>query len=88
MRRIRLILAVVAVMAAMLTALPGPAMADDFFDFDDDFDNGCFSGNGFFFDNCFFDDGFFNFDGGGISLEVDQEAESGDVTIGNNVSNG
>jgi hypothetical protein len=81
MRRIRLFLAVVAVVAGMLAAVPGPAMADDF---GDDFDDGFFFDNGFL-DNGFLDDGFFNF-GGGITLDVSQESESGDVSIGHSVS--
>ena len=95
MRRIKLILAVVAVMVASLAMVPGPAMADDFdfeegfffvsddFDFedDDDFD---FFGDGFFFvgddDFDFFDDDFdFSFGGDGVSQSFEQESESGDV---------
>jgi len=79
-KRIRLFLAAVAVMATMLAAVPGPAMADDF-DFDDDF-----FGNGFFFgDDFFFGDGF-SFGGGGIVQSIDQEADSGELSIGFSVS--
>ncbi len=93
MRRIKTVLGVVAVMAAMLVVFAAPAMADDL-DFDG-FDDGfiivdCDDGF-FFFDDCnnhrfcddFFDDcnnndGFF-FGGGEIDQDFEQEAESGDV---------
>ena len=73
MRRIKLFLAAVAVMAAMLAAVPGPAMADV------DFDDG-----EFFFDDggFFFGDDFFDFGGGGVTLDVSNEAESGGVSLG------
>ncbi len=62
MRRIKLFLAAVAVMAAMLAAVPGPAIAD-----------------------VDFGDGFFDF-GGGVTLDVSNEAESGGVLLGFSVS--
>jgi hypothetical protein len=68
MRRIKTVLGVVAVMAAMLVVFAAPAMADD-----RDFDG---------FDDCNnnddFDDGFF-FGGGDGFGDFEQEAESGDV---------
>ena len=85
MRRIKTVLGVVAVMAAMLVVFAAPAMADDrdFDGFDDGFiivdcDDGFF-----FFDDCNnnddrFDNGFF-FGGGEIDQDFEQEAESGDV---------
>ena len=79
MKRITLVLGVVAVMVAMLVALAAPAMARDF-DFNDhdhDFDDindlnhfGIFDSN----------DGFFDSD-------LDQESESGDVENNFRVSN-
>jgi hypothetical protein len=68
MRRIKTVLGVVAVMAAMLVVFAAPAMADDR-DFDgfDDRNN-----------NDDFDDGFF-FGGGDGFGDFEQEAESGDV---------
>lgn len=75
MRRIKLFLAAVAVMAAMLGAVPGYAMAD--VDFDDDF----------FFGDDFFDEDFFSdFGGGGVTLDVNNEAESGGVSMGVSVN--
>jgi hypothetical protein len=95
MRRIKTVLGVVAVMAAMSVVFAAPAMADDF-----DFD-GCDDDFFFFFDDCnnndfFCDDDFFFFDdcnnnddrfddhgfffgGDGISQDFEQEAESGDI---------
>jgi hypothetical protein len=73
MRRIKTVLGLVAVMAAMLVVFAAPAMADDNdrFDFDDDirfiFDDDDFDDDDFF-------DNDFNFDN-----DFDQEAESGDV---------
>jgi hypothetical protein len=74
MTRIKTVLGVVAVMAAMLVVFAAPALADD-----RDFD-GC--DDDFFFDDCNnndrFDDGFF-FGGGDGFGDFEQEAESGDV---------
>ena len=73
MRRIKTVLGVVAVMAAMSVVFAAPAMADNL-----DFD-GC---DDFFFDDCNnndrFDDGFFFF-GGDSFGDFEQEAESGDI---------
>ena len=69
MRRIKTVLGVVAVMAAMLVVFAAPAMADDL-DFDG-FDDGFIV-----IVDC--DDGFF-FGGGEIDQDFEQEAESGDV---------
>lgn len=74
MRRIKWFLAAVAVMAAMLAASPGSAMAD--VDFDD----------GFFFGEDFFDEDFFDFGGDGVTLDVSNEAESGGVSLGFSVN--
>ena len=84
MKRITLILGVVAVMAAMLVALAAPAMADDKKNNDNDRNN---HHNRFFnddiklvFDDDFFDDDFrhrgFDFDD---AFDFEQDAESGDV---------
>ena len=94
MRRIKTVLGVVAVMAAMLVVFAAPAMADDrdFDGFDDGFiivdcDNGFFFDDcnnnddfcdDFFFGDCNNNDGFF-FGGGEIDQDFEQEAESGDV---------
>jgi hypothetical protein len=94
MRRIKTVLGVVAVMAAMLVVFAAPAMADDL-DFDgcddDFFFDDCNNNHGFFFcdhddfffDDCNnnddFDDGFFFFGGGDGFGDFEQEAESGDV---------
>src|SRR5829696_683438 len=90
MRRIKTVLGVVAVMAAMLVAFAAPAMADDNDDWnwnDDRHDsdswwnwNDDHNDNDRWWDNRFdrFDrDGFFGVDG--IDQDLDQEAESGDV---------
>jgi hypothetical protein len=89
MGRTRLVLGLVAVMAAMLVVFAAPALADDrdFDGCDDDFffddcnNNGFFFCDDFFFDDCNnndrFDDGFFFGDDGFGDFE--QEAESGDV---------
>jgi hypothetical protein len=81
MRRIKTVLGLGAVMAAMLVVFAAPALADDrdFDGCDDDFFfDDC--NNGFFCDDFFFDDCnngfFFGDDGFG---EFEQEAESGDV---------
>lgn len=114
MRRIKLVLAALTVMAAMLGVIAGSATAQtiddcEFVGFDsngnaifvcdvdfdgiedqfDDFIDGDFDGfdDRFFFDNFFFDeddDGFDDF--GGISQSVGQDADSGEVGIGFDVS--
>ena len=72
MRRIKTVLGVVAVMAAMLVAFAAPAMANDHNDWDwnDRYDNDRWWDNRF--DRFDFDDGFFFGDN-------EQSAESGDV---------
>jgi hypothetical protein len=72
MRRMRTVLGVVAVMAAMLVAFAAPAMANDHNDWDwnDRHDNDRWWDNRF--DRFDFDDGFFFGDN-------EQSAESGDV---------
>ena len=96
MSRIKLVLSVAAVMAAMLVAFAGPAAADvirfdndgfrvhnnDGFRFDD-------NDNFFFVDGFrpFFFDDFFPFGGGGIGFDIDQEiGDTGDVTLNTTVS--
>jgi len=71
-----------AMMAAMLAVMAAPAMARDFFD-DNDFNDGVI-----FFGNDI-DDGFDNFFGnnGRLRSDIDQESQSGDVSIGFRVSN-
>ena len=70
-------------MAAMLAVMAAPAMARDFFD-DNDFNDGVI-----FFGNDNFNDGFDNFFGnnGRLRSDIDQESESGDVSLGFRVSN-
>jgi hypothetical protein len=80
MRRIKFLLAVAATMATLLAMSAAPAMAQVFFSDDNDFNDGViFFGNdindGFFDDNGFFGRG------------IDQESESGDVSLGFDVSN-
>ena len=70
MRRIKTVLGVVAVMAAMLVAFAAPAMADDDWDWNDRHYNDRWWDNRF--DPFDFDDGFFFGDN-------EQSAESGDV---------
>ena len=70
MRRIKTVLGVVAVIAAMLVAFAAPAMADDDWDWNDRHDNDRWWDNRF--DRFDFDDGFFFGDN-------EQSAESGDV---------
>ena len=79
MKRITLVLGVVAVMVAMLVALAAPAMARDFDfnDHDNDFDDIKDVNQFGIFDN---NDGFFDSD-------LDQESESGDVENNFRVSN-
>src|SRR5215217_5022813 len=81
MRRLLMVWAVGALMAAMMAVMAVPAMARDFFD-DNDFNRVSFFGND---DN----DGFDNFFGnnGRLRSDIDQESRSGDVNIGFDVSN-
>jgi hypothetical protein len=87
MKRIKLVVAVGALMVGMLVVMQGPAMAQDFdednFFFCDDFD---FDG---FCDFDGFDsfDGFDGFDfGDNVALDFDQETdETGDVTLGTSI---
>src|SRR5215212_9732406 len=84
--------AVAALMAAIMALMAAPAMADDLFDDGDgilvfgDNDEDCDFNNIFgnylndFNDNFGIDNGFFG-------NEVDQESESGDVSLGFDVSN-
>ena len=93
MRRIKLVLAALAVMAAAFIAVSGPAMADDFTrcrDLNGPFvrcDGDLFQrvndfNDGFFFDPFFFD----GFDNNGISQFNEQDVQSGDATQTFNVS--
>ena len=103
MRRLFMVWAVAALMAAMLAVMAAPAMADDLFgdgiiilgdndDCDlDDFNNNLFGifGND---EDCDFNDlndfnGIFGIDNGFLGNEVDQESQSGDVSLGFDVSN-
>ena len=83
MRRIKTILGVVAVMAAMLVVFAAPAMADDWDWNDSHNDNDVCWQWGFWvcaeddFDHDRFDDGLF-FGGSGFG-DFEQESESGDV---------
>jgi myo-inositol-hexaphosphate 3-phosphohydrolase len=96
MRRIRLVFAVVAVMVAMLLAVPGPAMAVDFDGdgFDDDTGSAVVfcdtDGDGFGDTDCgdVFGLGFgvpFDF-GDGVSNEASNESETGTVSLSFTVS--
>ena len=103
MRRLLTVSAVAALMAAMMVVMAAPAMADDLFDDgiiilgdneDCDFDG--FNNNLFgIFGNdedCDFNDlndfnGIFGIDNGFFGNEVDQESQSGDVSLGFDVSN-
>ena len=76
MRRLLMVSTVAALMAAMMVAMAAPAMARDF-DFDRDHGHNDFDRGVFFNDN---NDGF-------LTSDVDQESESGDVSIGFDVSN-
>ena len=102
MRRLFMVWAVAALMAAMLALMAAPAMADDLFDDGiiilgdnddcDDFNNNLFGIFGNNDEDCDFDDfndlnGIFGIDNGFFSNEVEQESESGDVSLGFRVSN-
>ena len=77
-RRIKFLLAVAAAMATLLAMTAAPAMANhnDFFGFGRDNINDFF---GFGRDNFFGNNG--------LRSDIDQESESGDVSIGFDVSN-
>jgi hypothetical protein len=81
MRRLFMVWAVAALMAAMLAVMAAPAMAQVFFD-NNDFNRGIFFGNNI-------NDGFDNFFGndGRLRSDIDQDSQSGDVNIGFRVSN-
>ncbi len=83
MRRLLMVSAVAALMAAMMTVISAPAMAIDL-DFNDDDDDR----NDFvFFDDDDFDD-FFGFGNDGFfDSALDQESESGDLETSFEVSN-
>ncbi len=69
-------------MAAMMVLMAAPAMARDFFNDDNAFNDGVI-----FFGNDI-NDGFDHFFGNnGLRSDIDQESQSGDVNIGFNVSN-
>src|SRR5215217_6318465 len=103
MRRLLTVSAVAALMAAMMVVMAAPAMADDLFDDgiiilsdNDDCDFDGFNNNLFgIFGNdedCDFNDlndlnGIFGIDNGFFGNEVDQESQSGDVSLGFDVSN-
>ena len=87
--------AVAALMAAIMAVMAAPAMADDLFDdgrvvvFGNDDDNCDFNNLFGFFGNdedCDFNDILGN-NNGFFGNEVDQESESGDVSLGFDVSN-
>jgi len=104
MRRLFMVWAVAALMAAMLALMAAPAMADDLFDDGiiilgdnddcDDFNNNLFGIFGNNDEDCDFDDIFgngfndnFGIDNGRLRSDIDQESESGDVSLGFRVSN-
>jgi len=104
MRRLFMVWAVAALMAAMLALMAAPAMADDLFgdgiiilgdnDDCDDFNNNLFGIFGNNDEDCDFDDIFgngfndnFGIDNGRLRSDIDQESESGDVSLGFRVSN-
>jgi len=76
--------AAAAMMAAMMVLMAAPAMARDFFNDDNDFNDGVI-----FFGNDSFNNGFDNFFGnnGRLRSDIDQESQSGDVSLGFRVSN-
>jgi hypothetical protein len=93
LRRLVMVSAVAALMAAVMALMAAPALADDLFD---DEDCGFFGFFGFFGndEDCDFNDIFgndlndiFGINDGFFGNEVDQESESGDVSIGFDVSN-
>ena len=93
MRRIRLVLVTGVVMAAMLVAVQGPAMADvqRCHDFNDDVvrcDGEFFvDTDEFGFFPFFFDDDFdFGFDHDGVVQSIEQEVDSGDASQSFHVS--
>jgi hypothetical protein len=83
MRRIKTVLGVVAVMAAMLVAFAAPAMADDDWDWNDRHDNDrwWWDWNDRHDDDRWWDNRFdrFDFDDGFFFGDNEQSAESGDV---------
>src|SRR5215218_4135346 len=95
--------AVAALMAAIMALMAAPALADDLFDDEDGIiflganDDDCDFNNlfGFFGNNdCDFNDIFgndlndnFGINNGFFGNEVEQESESGDVSLGFDVSN-
>jgi hypothetical protein len=84
MRRIKTVLGVVAVMAAMLVAFAAPAMADDDWDWNDDRhdnDRWWWDWNDRHDDDRWWDNRFdrFDFDDGFFFGDNEQSAESGDV---------
>jgi hypothetical protein len=100
LRKLVRVSAVAALMAAVIAVMAAPAMADDLFDNNDDEDvfvvfgddDNCDFNNLFGFfgsDDCDFNDfnGTFDNNGDFFGNEVDQESESGDVSLGFDVSN-
>jgi hypothetical protein len=101
MRRLFMVWAIAALMAMMIMVMAAPAMADDLFDdgilvFGDNDDNcdfnnlfGSFGNNDCDFNDIFGNDLNDNFgiNDGFFGNEVEQESESGDVSLGFDVSN-
>ena len=87
MRRIKLVLAVVAAMAALIAVTATPAFAasnDGRFFFNNNHNN---NDGRFFFNNNdgrFFNDGFFN--NNGVTQAIGQESETGNVNVGFNAT--
>src|SRR5215208_5884081 len=84
MRRLLMVCVLAALMAAMMVLIAAPAIAHRF-------DNNNFNRGGFFDNNGFFgnnNDRLGNFFGNnGLRSDIDQESQSGDVSLGFRVSN-
>jgi hypothetical protein len=82
MSRLFMVWAVAALMAALMAVMAAPAMAQVFFD-NNDFNRGIFFGDRF--NDGRFNDGRFN--DGRLSSDIEQDSQSGDVSLGFRVSN-
>ena len=90
MRRIQLVLAVLAIVVTALVAFPGPAMADDLSCLDA-WGNLIWCEGDFFapVDDWWWDDSWWwgsDWDGDGIVQDVEQEAEGGEINQSFDVS--
>ena len=90
MRRIQLVLAVLAIVVTALVAFPGPAMADDLSCLDA-WGNLIWCERDFYppVDNWWWDDSWWwgsDWDGDGVVQDVEQEAEGGEINQSFDVS--